>query len=509
MAANLYDPHLHLLLDPETLHQVSNAVLVPGRLNRRPEPVLTADQPWEGHIIKIASGTGSVLYDEQEHKFRMWYLGANQAVPRETLNSYGGGYAESTDGIHWHKPRVGLFEFAGSKDNNIVVGHGLIPGGWPGPHCPIVIEHEPGDGAEARFTGLVYSQDSRMYEVFYPEYTDEQRAEFGKAMGHYFLHSDDGIHWRYEGQTPRLNADRFGFGRDHIRNEWLVIGGGAADPVGAFCTFTTGGAYCPRRICIRRSKDLKTFGPMEHPFFLGEYEGYGMTRDHHTFHPYTYGNMLLGHLDVSVIPSHGPEEEIVTSMDGRRWNRPLMGYDFLPDGALGTWDAENASFAASDPIRVGDELYFYYSGSRPARIYTDMEVSRRHHEMPKDKLNTCDIGLATLRLDAFAGWRTFGRSREHLAFVTTAPVEVTGPYLQVNFDSLGGHVRAEVRGENFEPIEGLSAEDGEPALESGVRMPLRFKDGKNLGGLVGKKVTIRFLFNNGTIFSYRFNDQPG
>jgi hypothetical protein len=234
-----------------------------------------------------------------------------------------------------------------------------------------------------------------------------------------------------------------------------------------------------------------------------------MRRDHHTLHPYTYGSTLLRHLDVSIIPSHGPEEEIVTSTDGRRWNRPLLGYDFLPDGAPGTWDAENATFAASDPIRVGDELYFYYTGSQPARVYSDTDAYRRRHELPHDKLAKSAIGLATLRLDAFAGWRTFGRSREHLAFVTTAPVEVTGPYLQVNFDSLGGHVRAEVRGENFEPIEGLSAEDGEPAVESDVRMPLRFKGGKNLADLIGKKVTIRFLFNNGTIFSYRFNDQPG
>ena len=29
-------------------------------------------------------------------------------------------YAESTDGIHWTKPELGLFEFEGSKQNNIV-----------------------------------------------------------------------------------------------------------------------------------------------------------------------------------------------------------------------------------------------------------------------------------------------------------------------------------------------------------------------------------------------------
>ena len=33
-------------------------------------------------------------------------------------------YAESKDGIHWTKPDLGLFEFDGSKKNNIV---------WDGP----------------------------------------------------------------------------------------------------------------------------------------------------------------------------------------------------------------------------------------------------------------------------------------------------------------------------------------------------------------------------------------
>ena len=64
MAANNHDPDLHLLFDPETLHQVSNVVLVPGRLNRRFGPVVVADRPWEGRMVKIGSGCGSVLFAE-------------------------------------------------------------------------------------------------------------------------------------------------------------------------------------------------------------------------------------------------------------------------------------------------------------------------------------------------------------------------------------------------------------------------------------------------------------
>jgi len=44
-------------------------------------------------------------------------------------------YAESDDGIHWIKPNLGLYEFHGSKNNNIV---------WDGigTHCFVVFKDE-------------------------------------------------------------------------------------------------------------------------------------------------------------------------------------------------------------------------------------------------------------------------------------------------------------------------------------------------------------------------------
>jgi hypothetical protein len=80
------------------------------------------------------------------------------------------------------------------------------------------------------------------------------------------------------------------------------------------------------------------------------------------------------------------------------------------------------------------------------------------------------------------------------------------PNLQVNFHSLGGYLRAEIRGENFETIPGFTAEECEKMDRSGVRQPLCFTSGRNLNELAGKKVTLRFLFNNGILFSFRFSE---
>ena len=65
--------------------------------------------PWEGRHTCVVS-----LLKEGE-KYRMYYR----------AGVYGSGrpfdlcFAESTDGIRWTKPELGIYEFDGSKKNNI------------------------------------------------------------------------------------------------------------------------------------------------------------------------------------------------------------------------------------------------------------------------------------------------------------------------------------------------------------------------------------------------------
>ena len=89
---------------------------------------LVTGEPWEGNA------TNYVTVFQDGDKYRMYYRGSHY--------SYLGGkdrpntrdvycYAESPDGIHWTKPELGLFDWNGSKQNNIVwdgVGaHAFVP----------------------------------------------------------------------------------------------------------------------------------------------------------------------------------------------------------------------------------------------------------------------------------------------------------------------------------------------------------------------------------------------
>ena len=91
---------------------------------------MTHEQPWEGD----GSDFHNFFFDETWHgiaddfiggTYRMYYLGWQtpngdpDARPWQRINIC---YAESQDGIHWIKPSLGISEFGGNRDNNIILG---------------------------------------------------------------------------------------------------------------------------------------------------------------------------------------------------------------------------------------------------------------------------------------------------------------------------------------------------------------------------------------------------
>ncbi|MGA2501934.1 MAG: hypothetical protein ABSH20_29685, partial [Tepidisphaeraceae bacterium] len=79
--------------------------------------VLVCDAPWEG------SGCGYETVFRDGPIIRMYYIAADLTNADGTSMASRplfACYAESRDGLHWTKPDLGLFEFQGSKRNNIV-----------------------------------------------------------------------------------------------------------------------------------------------------------------------------------------------------------------------------------------------------------------------------------------------------------------------------------------------------------------------------------------------------
>ena len=74
-------------------------------------PILVGSEPWE-----LAADMPSVLYDAGMDRFRMWY----RCIDAKGVCRIA--YAESKDGVQFSKPKLGLIDFQGSKENNLVWG---------------------------------------------------------------------------------------------------------------------------------------------------------------------------------------------------------------------------------------------------------------------------------------------------------------------------------------------------------------------------------------------------
>jgi hypothetical protein len=142
------------------------------------EIVFTHDAPWEG------SGCGYHSIFKDGEIYRMYYKAWQLTVQEGELapsDSQFTCYAESDDGIHWTRPKLGLVEYpegSGNKDNNIIIGQ--VEEAWMGEaepdavHPAVFKDANPDCPPDARYKAVLRS-----------------RGEKGLLI----LKSPDGIHW--------------------------------------------------------------------------------------------------------------------------------------------------------------------------------------------------------------------------------------------------------------------------------------------------------------------------
>ena len=103
-------PWRRLFLDAMVVEQQQGLLRVFHAAEKHPaNPVLRKDKEWEGKGPYVY---GTVMWDAD--RLRMWY---HHFVGGQYWDSY----AESSDGIAWTKPNLGIVTYKGSKDNNILL----------------------------------------------------------------------------------------------------------------------------------------------------------------------------------------------------------------------------------------------------------------------------------------------------------------------------------------------------------------------------------------------------
>jgi hypothetical protein len=141
-------------------------------LDRTTEPVLRAEKPWEDFIVNYARvlGIGQVWH--------MWYNSYDHTYKNDADVFLC--YARSDDGLHWTRPNLGLVDYAGSKDNNIIARDILVPA--------VFLDEASAPEERYKIVRLELNRKNSCWEIF------------GGT-------SPDGLHWNRTGQLMPGNSD--------------------------------------------------------------------------------------------------------------------------------------------------------------------------------------------------------------------------------------------------------------------------------------------------------------
>ena len=111
-------------------------------------------------------------------------------------------YAESSDGLHWERPSLGLFEYAGSKDNSIVLRNDL-EGSIRGLHGMTVFIDPTSEEERYKlvFVGNITDEEWDAFAAKYPgEINSTARRQpmrgYRVVSALFGAVSPDGIHWK-------------------------------------------------------------------------------------------------------------------------------------------------------------------------------------------------------------------------------------------------------------------------------------------------------------------------
>jgi hypothetical protein len=478
---NHYDPNLHLFVDDKEIRQLWGVRRFLGRVTNSAEPIMGPggpEAPWEDGR-SFCPYVGSMVPDPSTGRLRMYYWCFSDYTvtrPEDYASVMMMCMAESEDGVHWQRPALGLVEWRGSKNNNIIMtGESLTQGDRDGLHDirgPVLID--PNDDKKA-FKMLAWGQNLQQWLAEVPE---ERKKKIKAVEGFYYLESADGLRWSVP-QKIRSGGDTFAGVWDPRRKLWMWADRMSGEPNSL--------NYFTRLIDIHESPDLRNWTRIGRAMVLGEEGDFGLNRQLWGMFPFNYGDQYLAFLGVADSLGVGIDFVLAASRDGREYHMPFGFQRFLPLGEFGAWNGEVNNVLVNPPVRYKDRLLVYYTARNSTRFPTGTSATNY-------------LGLASLAVDRFVGF-----SANQSGFILTEPVTVTGPDLYLNMQNAFGFVRVEIRDEQNRVIPGYETESCPKMHERSTAFKVQWKDKPDLRELVGRRYAFKFTMTACTLYSYRFS----
>ncbi len=410
------------------------------------ETVLTTDQPWEGKTCAYFS----VIQDEG--KVLMYYRGSSggsdHSIDQVTC------VAESTDGIHFTRPKLGLIEAGGTKENNViwrgVESHNFSP----------FLDANPNAKPEERYKALG--------GVKQPGKNWHQGETPG---GLYAFASADGVHWKKMKDTPVITKGAFDSQNlafwDTTRDRYVCFSRIFSNKVRAvqsntssdFLTWTDG-------IPHRYAEGV----PWEH-FYTSA-----------TVPCPTAPHLFLSFpkrfvTDRKKIADHeatGVSDAVfMSSRDGVNWDRPFLQAWVRPGPDPKNWTDRN-NMTANGIVVTGEGEWSLY-----------ISEHYRHDDHRIRRLTVRKQGFASMHGDAKGG------------SFTTKPLVVSGAKLHLNYaTSAAGSLGIEVLDESGSVVAELKDLYGDEFDAAAL----------DLSALKGKTVSLRISLKDADLYAMRFAD---
>jgi hypothetical protein len=437
------ESRLELFIDDSLIESMSGLRLElhPPRLA---EVAIRRDRPYED----------STLYDPvvilDEGRYRLWYRANFNRPPFYT------GYAESRDGIHWTKPSLGLVEFAGSKENNLVWSSAMGPGD---PRAlSIFKDPRPDCAADQRYKAICV-------------------VTVGKRLAVRALLSPDGLRWRALRDEPILTDGAFdshniafydaargcyvAYYRDFFKGVRHIRRATSND----FVHWTHGGFIDLGEAPLEHLYKNAATAYYRRPDLILMFPKRFVQTRHPTGWPYP------GLSDIV----------FMSSRDGVHFRRLFLEAFLRPGLDPLNWHERAIEAGPGLAPTGGGEMSLYV-----VQNYRTDNVHIRRAALRED-------GLVSLHADYRGGE------------MTTRPLTFKGSRLVLNYStSAAGSVRVELLDASAKPLPGCELNHCPEIYGDEIARGVAWKSGDNVGQWAGRPVRLRLALKDADLFSFQF-----
>jgi hypothetical protein len=462
-------------------------------------PLIRRDKPWEV-VPYFRCPTFNVIRDPQDGVFKCWYEDYYDYFgysPSEGIQGNRVYFAHSEDGIHWTKPGLGKFSIDGNDTNTVF---SYPP--YEMASCNSVLLDPKETDLKRRFKTVYYY---RAIDANIPKRHPGGRHAGGLGIAF----SPDGVDWTpYEGNPliPEWMGDVEILTFDEIDDKYVLYGRHRGSPGGPISPGKADGVWSTRRRIYRsESKDLYEWTDPQ--LILDPGSGDNLDDGLYGFVPWRVGEMHFGLLNVLHLVENTMEMYLLHSRDGLNWERLLHHRPFIPRGGDDSYDRFGAE-TPTQPLVVGDELWFYYGGMKVHHDWWIWGVNEgidvpetRDSGLARDGHHLC---LATMRIDGYVSLDATVRE----GWIETKPVFSPGAHLFINGKcNEGGYIDVEIVHNAGGTVEEFSRDRCERFTGDSVRHRVKWSAGDTLSEIPGA-VKLKFYLKNAELYGFQFNDGP-